>query len=171
MEQPADTKFEIGYVLFIDIVGYSTLRLNEQRNAIETLNHIVRETGEFRTADAPGKLVRLPTGDGMALVFYTTPEAPIECAIEISRALRGRSELKVRMGVHSGPVGNVVDVNERTNIAGAGITSLGASEATMFSKRGSPRSGSHRGWSHGHFIEADNFSEVDLSALQRPRDV
>jgi len=120
-ELASDTKFEIGHVLFIDIVGYSKLLLNEQRNLVEALNRIVRDTKEFQQADAEGKLVRLPTGDGMALVFYNAPEAPVECALEISRALKERSELQVRIGIHSGPVTSVVDVNERRNIAGAGI--------------------------------------------------
>jgi TolB-like protein/Tfp pilus assembly protein PilF len=116
-----DQKFEIGHILFIDIVGYSKLRLDEQRRLIEALNRGVRESREFQNADADGKLVRLPTGDGMALVFYNAPEAPVECALEIGRSLKQSSELAIRMGIHSGPVGNVVDVNDRRNIAGAGI--------------------------------------------------
>src|SRR6266576_2994543 len=120
-ELTSDAKFEIGHVLFIDIVGYSKLLLNEQRSLVEALNQIVRQTNEFQTAEAEGKLVRLPTGDGMALVFYNAPEAPVECALEIARALNDHSHLKVRMGVHSGPVSSVLDVNERRNIAGAGI--------------------------------------------------
>jgi len=120
-ELTSDSKFEIGHVLFIDIVGYSKLLLNEQRSRVEALNQIVRQTDEFQNADAEGKLVRLPTGDGMALVFYNTPEAPVECALEISRALKQHPELGVRMGIHSGPVSSVLDVNERRNIAGAGI--------------------------------------------------
>src|SRR6266576_3314689 len=120
-ELTSDAKFEIGHVLFIDIVGYSKLLLNEQRSLVEALNQIVRQTNEFQTAEAEGKLVRLPTGDGMVLVFYNAPEAPVECALEIARALNDHSHLKVRMGVHSGPVSSVLDVNERRNIAGAGI--------------------------------------------------
>src|SRR6266576_5890601 len=120
-ELTSDAKFEIGHVLFIDIVGYSKLLLNEQRSLVEALNQIVRQTNEFQTAEAEGKLVRLPTGDGMALVFYNAPEAPVECALEIARALNDHSHLKVRMGVHSGPVSSVLDVNERSNVAGAGI--------------------------------------------------
>jgi len=120
-EITSDAKFEIGHVLFIDIVGYSKLRLNEQRSMVEALNQIVRQTNEFQEADAEGELMRLPTGDGMALVFYNAPEAPVECALEIARALNQHSQLQVRMGVHSGPVSSVLDVNERTNIAGAGI--------------------------------------------------
>jgi TolB-like protein/Tfp pilus assembly protein PilF len=120
-ELTSDAKFEIGHVLFIDIVGYSKLLLNEQRSSVEALNQIVRQTNEFQIAEAEGKLVRLPTGDGMALVFYNAPEAPVECALEVARALNQHSQLRVRMGVHSGPVSSVLDVNERRNIAGAGI--------------------------------------------------
>jgi TolB-like protein/Tfp pilus assembly protein PilF len=120
-EPTSDNGFQIGHVLFLDIVGYSKLHLNEQRSRVEALNHLVRQTKEFQNADAEGKLVRLPTGDGMALVFYNAPEAPVECAVEIGRKLKQQTDLQVRMGIHSGPVSNVVDVNERRNIAGAGI--------------------------------------------------
>ena len=122
---PADTKsdlrLEIAHVLFIDIVGYSKLLINEQRESLEELNQVVRGTEAFRAAEAAGKLTRLPTGDGMALVFSTTPEAPVECALEISKALKSRPELRVRMGVHSGPISGITDVNDRSNIAGGGI--------------------------------------------------
>ena len=112
---------EIGHVLFIDIVGYSKLLIDEQRDYLHTLNEVVRRTDSFRAADAAGKLTRLPTGDGMALVFATTPDAPVSCAIEISNALRSHPELRVRMGIHSGPVSGITDVNDRSNVAGAGI--------------------------------------------------
>src|SRR5471032_3030655 len=112
---------EIAHVLFMDIVGYSKLLINEQRELLDALNQIVRGTDECRKADAAGRLIKIPTGDGMALVFYDSPEAPVECALEISRALKEHPELKLRMGVHSGPVSGVVDVNERANVAGAGI--------------------------------------------------
>jgi class 3 adenylate cyclase len=112
---------EIGHVLFIDIVGYSKLLIDEQRDYLHTLNEVVRRTDSFRTADAAGKLTRLPTGDGMALVFATTPDAPVSCALEISKALRSHPELQVRMGIHSGPVSGTTDVNDRSNVAGAGI--------------------------------------------------
>ena len=122
---PADTKsdlrLEIAHVLFIDIVGYSKLLINEQRESLEELNQVVRGTEAFRAAEAARKLTRLPTGDGMALVFSTTPEAPVECALEISKALKSRPELRVRMGVHSGPISGITDVNDRSNIAGGGI--------------------------------------------------
>ena len=112
---------EIGHVLFIDIVGYSKLLIDEQRDYLHTLNEVVRRTDSFRTADAAGKLIRLPTGDGMALVFATTPDAPVSCAMEITNALRSHPELRVRMGIHSGPVSGITDVNDRSNVAGAGI--------------------------------------------------
>ena len=112
---------EIGHVLFIDIVGYSKLLIDEQRDYLHTLNEVVRRTESFRAADAAGKLTHLPTGDGMALVFATTPDTPVSCALEISKALRSHPELQVRMGIHSGPVSGVVDVSGRSNIAGAGI--------------------------------------------------
>src|SRR5438876_778456 len=122
---PADTKsdlrLEIAHVLFIDIVGYSKLLINEQRESLEELNQVVRGTEAFRAAEAAEKLTRLPTGDGMALVFSTTPEAPVECALEISKALKSCPELRVRMGVHSGPISGITDVNDRSNIAGGGI--------------------------------------------------
>src|ERR1700730_13503613 len=112
---------EIGHVLFIDIVGYSRLLMNEQRALLDALNQIVRGTEEFRNAEAARRLIKIPTGDGMALVFYNSPEAPVECALEISRALKAHPELQLRMGVHSGPVSGIVDVDERGNVAGAGI--------------------------------------------------
>src|SRR3954468_22244286 len=119
--QSSDVKFEIGHVLFIDIVGYSKLLINEQSEQIQTLRETVRGTEQFRLAETQGKLMRLPTGDGGALVFRNSPEAPVLCALEISRALKNHPELRVRMGVHSGPVNAVTDLNEQANIAGAGI--------------------------------------------------
>src|SRR6476646_5637134 len=120
-EVSKEIELEIAYVLFIDIVGYSKLVTHEQRRLLELLNRIVREAEHFRAAEANGRLITVPTGDGMALVFYNTPEAPVECALEISSAAREHPELKLRMGVHSGPVSGVVDVSGRANIAGAGI--------------------------------------------------
>src|SRR5437773_6738880 len=117
----SDVKFEIGHVLFIDIVGYSKLLINEQSEQIQTLKQIVRGTEQFRLAEAEGKLVRLPTGDGGALVFRNSLEAPVLCALEISKELKNHPELQVRMGIHSGPVNEVTDLNEQANIAGAGI--------------------------------------------------
>ncbi len=118
---PVETEFEIGHVLFIDLVGYSKRLIDEQRELLNKLNSVVRETEVARTAEAAGKLTRIPTGDGMALVFRTSPEAPARCALEITKALREEPELQVRMGIHSGPVSDVTDVNERANVAGAGI--------------------------------------------------
>src|SRR6201981_3589116 len=117
----SELKFEIGHVLFIDIVGYSKLLITEQSDHLQTLKEIVRGTEQFKKADAEGKLLRLPTGDGGALVFRNSPEAPVMCALEISKALKSHPELKVRMGVHSGPVNEITDLNEHANIAGAGI--------------------------------------------------
>jgi TolB-like protein/Tfp pilus assembly protein PilF len=120
-EHSSEVKFEIGHVLFIDIVGYSKLLITEQSGQLQTLKEIVRETEQFRNAEVAGKLLRLPTGDGGALVFRTTPDAPVLCALEISKALKSHPELRVRMGIHSGPVNEISDLNEQANIAGAGI--------------------------------------------------
>jgi TolB-like protein/Tfp pilus assembly protein PilF len=120
-ESPLELKFDIGHVLFIDIVGYSKLLIAEQSNQIQTLREIVRGTEQFKKAEAEGKLLRLPTGDGGALVFRNTLEAPALCALEISKALKSHPELKVRMGIHSGPVNEITDLNEQANIAGVGI--------------------------------------------------
>ncbi len=116
-----EIQLEIAHVLFIDIVGYSKLLINEEHELLQELNQIVRTTEAFCAAEAVGKLIRLPTGDGMALAFASTPEAPVRCALEISKALKSHPELRVRMGIHSGPVSGLVDVNDRSNIAGAGI--------------------------------------------------
>jgi TolB-like protein/class 3 adenylate cyclase len=120
-EEKMKLRLEIAHVLFIDIVGYSKLRINQQSEILRDLNEIVSGTNQFREADAEGKLIRLPTGDGMALVFRTNPEAPAQCALEISQALRSHPNIQLRMGVHSGPVNEIADVNQRANIAGAGI--------------------------------------------------
>jgi TolB-like protein/class 3 adenylate cyclase/Tfp pilus assembly protein PilF len=116
-----EIQLEIGHVLFIDIVGYSKLFITEQSEQLQTLKEIVRATEQFRVAEAAGKLLRLPTGDGGALVFRTSPDAPVLCAIEIARALKDYPKLRVRMGIHSGPVNEISDLNEQANIAGAGI--------------------------------------------------
>src|SRR5262252_2667335 len=118
---PSELKFDIGHVLFIDIVGYSKLLLADQSNQMQTLREIVRGTEQFKKAEAEGKLLRLPTGDGGALVFRNSLEASVLCALEISKALKNYPELKVRMGIHSGPVNEITDLNEQANIAGVGI--------------------------------------------------
>jgi TolB-like protein/class 3 adenylate cyclase len=120
-EVKKEVQLEIGHVLFIDIVGYSKLSINDQHAAVEELNQFVRASEQFQRAEVAGRLLKIATGDGMALVFYTSPEAPAQCAVEISRALKARPRLQLRMGIHSGPVSGVVDVNERANVAGAGI--------------------------------------------------
>jgi TolB-like protein/class 3 adenylate cyclase len=112
---------EIAHVLFLDIVGYSKLSVNEQYARVEELNEIVRSSEQFRKTQAASRILKIPTGDGMALVFYKSPEESAQCVFEISRALKEHPRLQIRMGIHSGPVSGVVDVTERTNVAGAGI--------------------------------------------------
>jgi TolB-like protein/class 3 adenylate cyclase/Tfp pilus assembly protein PilF len=116
-----DLLLEIAHILLIDVVGYSKLLVNEEIELLQELNRIVRSTECFRAAERSGKLTRVPTGDGMALLFFRSPEEPAQCALEISEALKDHPHIKLRMGVHSGPVNQVTDVNDRTNIAGAGI--------------------------------------------------
>src|SRR5947208_15146984 len=122
---PAEVKkeiqLEIAHVLFIDIVGYSKLSINEQRAAVDELNQAVRTSEQFQNAEAAARLIKIPTGDGMALVFYKSPEEPVECALEISRALNDHPKIRLRMGVHSGPVSGVIDVNGQANLAGTGL--------------------------------------------------
>src|SRR6202163_2997721 len=118
MSSTSDVKFEIGHVLFIDIVGYSKLLITEQSEQIQKLKEIVRGTEQVRIAEAEGKLLRLPTGDGGALVFRNSPETPVLCALEIAKALKSHPELRVRMGIHSGPVNEITDLNAQANIAG-----------------------------------------------------
>jgi TolB-like protein/class 3 adenylate cyclase len=120
-EVKKEIQLEIAHVLFIDMVGYSKLLINEQRELLDTLNRVVPETEQFRSAEAAGKLIKIPTGDGMALVFYTSPEAPVRCATDLSRALKHHPRLRLRMGIHSGPVSGIVDVTGRANLAGAGL--------------------------------------------------
>src|SRR5882762_6936486 len=117
-EAKKEIELEIAHVLFIDIVGYSKLSINDQHAAVEELNQIVRASEQFQRAEAADRLLKIATGDGMALVFYISPEAPAQCAVEISRALNERPRLQLRMGIHSGPVSGVVDLNERANLAG-----------------------------------------------------
>src|SRR5947209_5390393 len=116
-----NAELEIAHVLFIDVVEYSRLLINEQSALLAELNQVVRTTPHFRTAEAAGKLIRIPVGDGMALVFFTSPEAPVQCALEICKALQEHPHIHLRMGIHSGPVDPVTDVNDRSNVAGAGM--------------------------------------------------
>ena len=120
-ESRRSDRLQIGHVLFMDLVGYSTLLLDDQRHYHEQLTEIVRGTEQVRSAKEAGKLIRLPVGDGMALVFFDSPEAPVRCAIEISKKLKEYPQLKLRMGIHSGPINEVRDVNDSANVAGAGI--------------------------------------------------
>jgi TolB-like protein/class 3 adenylate cyclase/Tfp pilus assembly protein PilF len=120
-EPAPDLQLEIAHLLLIDMVGYSKLLVNEQIELLQELKQLVRSTECFRAAEARGELIRVPTGDGMALVFFHSPEEPARCALEISRALQDHPKIRLRMGVHSGPVSRVIDVNEKTNIAGSGI--------------------------------------------------
>src|SRR5881392_829566 len=112
---------EIAHILFIDTVGYSKLSINDQRVVVDELTEVVRNSDQYQKAEATGRLIKIPAGDGMALVFYTSPEAPAQCAVEISRLLKKHPRLQLRMGVHSGPVSGVIDVTGRANLAGAGL--------------------------------------------------
>ena len=120
-EVKKEIQLEIAHILFIDIVGYSKLSINDQRAAIDELTQAVRTSEQFQNAEAAARLLKIPTGDGMALVFYKSPEEPVECALEISRALKDHPKIRLRMGVHSGPVSGVIDVNGQANLAGAGL--------------------------------------------------
>src|SRR3989442_6702812 len=116
-----EIELEIAHVLFIDIVGYSKLSINDQRAAINELTQAVRASAQFQKAEAGGRLLKIASGDGMALVFYKSPEEPAHCAVEISRALKEHPRLQLRMGVHSGPVSGVIDLNGQANLACAGL--------------------------------------------------
>src|SRR5436189_1184702 len=120
-EPAPDLQLEIAHLLLIDVVGYSKLLVNEQIELLQELKQIVRSTESFRAAEARNELIRVPTGDGMALLFFHNPEEPVRCAVEISKALQDHPHIQVRMGIHSGPVNRVKDVNDKTTLAGAGI--------------------------------------------------
>jgi len=120
-EAPTDSHLEIAHVLFIDIVGYSKLLIDQQTALVKELNEKVRNTEEFRAAEGAGKLIRIATGDGMALAFFTSPDAPVRCALQVTDVVRQSPRLQLRMGIHSGPVDKLADVNEQSNIAGSGI--------------------------------------------------
>jgi TolB-like protein/Tfp pilus assembly protein PilF len=151
-EVKKEIELEIAHVLFIDTIGYSKLLIDDQRELQQQLNQIVRGTEQFRAAEAAGKLVRLPTGDGMALVFFTSPAAPVQCALEISDALQSHSQLRLRMGINTGPVSGVADVNDKSNIAGAGINmaqrvmNIGDAGHILLSKRAAEDLVQYRQW-------------------------
>ena len=185
----SEVKLEIGHVLFIDIVGYSKLLINEQSEQIQTLKHIVRGTEQVRLAEAESKLLLLPTGDGGALVFRSTPEAPVLCALEISKALKNYPELHVRMGIHSGPVNEVSDLNEQANIAGAGINlaqrvmDCGDAGHILLSRRVADDLKHYPRWrpylheigecriKHGELLSLVNFCTEELGNPQRPQNI
>jgi class 3 adenylate cyclase len=149
-EVKKEIQLEIAHVLFIDIVGYSKRSINEQRAAIDELTQAVRTSEQFQNAEAGARLIKIPTGDGMALVFYKSPEEPVECALEISRALKEHRQL--RMGVHSGPVSGVIDVNGQANLAGAGLNmaqrvmDCGDDRHILLSKRVADDLGEYEHW-------------------------
>jgi len=189
IEAGENLKFEIGHVLFIDIVGYSKLLINEQSEQIDTLKKIVRGTEQFRNAEAEGKLLRLPTGDGGALVFRNNPEAPLLCAMEVSNELKRHPELHVRMGIHSGPVNEITDLNEQSNIAGAGINiaqrvmDCGDAGHILLSKHVAEDLKHYARWrpylhdigeckvKHGEIISLVNFYTAELGNPQRPQNI
>jgi len=178
---------KIAHVLFIDIVAYSKMATDDQRAAVEKLNQIVQSTDEFRKAESENRLLKIATGDGMALIFYDSPEDPVECALEISRALKEHPELRLRMGVHSGPVSGVVDVNGRANVAGAGINiaqrvmDCGDSGHILLSKRVAEDLEQFKHWrphlyhlgecevKHGEKIEVVNLFTAELGNSERPK--
>src|SRR5437588_2814637 len=170
-ELKSDLQLEIGHVLFMDVVGYSQLLINDQSEILQQLNEIVRDTPHFREAEAAGKLIRLPTGDGMALVFFNNPEAPAQCALEISRALKDHPQIAVRMGVHSGPVNSVSDVNDRSNVTGAGINmaqrvmDCGDAGHILLSKRLADDLAQYRHW-QPHLHELREFTVKHGVSLQ-----
>src|SRR5215831_9477708 len=182
-----DVRLEIGHVLLVDIVGYSKLLITEQRERLQTLNEIVRNTAQFRASDSRGMLVRIPTGDGMALIFRDTVEAPLRCAVEISQGVKIHPEIQLRMGIHSGPVSEVRDVNERTNIAGAGIDiaqrvmDCGDAGHILISKHVAEDLAPHPRWNrylhelgecevkHGMHVSVVNFYDDQLGNATPPR--
>src|ERR1700730_9116742 len=186
-EVKKEIQLEIAHVLFIDIVAYSKMTTDDQRAAVEKLNQIVQTTDEFRKAGSDNQLIKLTTGDGMALIFYHSPEDPVECALEISRAIKEQhSNLRLRMGVHSGPVSGVVDVNDRANVAGAGINmeqrvmDCGDAGHILLSKRVADDLEQFKHWrphlyhigeyevKHGEKIEIVNLFTAELGNRQLP---
>jgi len=185
-ELEPDLQLEIAHVLFVDIVGYSRLLINEQRESLRELNHIFRNTDAFRVADAAQKLICLPTGDGIALAFTTTPDAPVRCAIQAGKSLLEHPQLKVRMGVHSGPVSGTTDVNDRSNVTGAGINTAqrvmdcGDAGHILLSKRVAEDLAQYRHWQpylhdlgecqvkHGEVISLVNLYNDEVGNPQMP---
>src|SRR5205809_7769892 len=147
-----DADLAIAHVLFIDIVAYSKLAIDQQKEVVQQLNRYVRDSEQVRRADTAGKLIRIPTGDGVALAFFTSPDAPVRCAIEVSKAVRNSSALQLRMGIHSGPVDQLSDVNERSNLAGTGINmaqrimNCGDAGHILLSQRVADDLGQYRQW-------------------------
>jgi TolB-like protein/Tfp pilus assembly protein PilF len=187
-EVKKEIALEIAHVLFIDIVAYSKMATDDQRAAVEKLNQIVQSTDEFRKAESEGRLLKLATGDGIALIFYHSPEDPVECALEISRALKEQHlNLRLRMGVHSGPVSGVVDVNDRANVAGAGINTAqrvmdcGDAGHILLSKRVAEDLEQFKHWrphlyhigecevKHGDKIDIVNLFTAELGNSERPK--
>src|ERR1700731_3786049 len=186
-EQSSEVKFEIGHVLFIDIVGYSKLLITEQSEQIQKLKEIVRGTEQVRLSEAEGKLLRLPTGDGGALVFRTSPEAPVLCALEIATELKKHPELRVRMGIHSGPVNEIADLNAQANIAGAGINTAqrvmdcGDAGHILLSQRVAGDLEHYPRWKpylhqlgecevkHGHRVSLVNFYDGEIGNREAPQ--
>src|SRR5678815_256027 len=187
-EVKKEIALEIAHVLFIDIVAYSKMASDDQRAAIEKLNQIVQSTDEFRKEESENRLLKLATGDGMALIFYHSPEDPVECALQISRAIKEQhSNLRVRMGVHSGPVSGMVDVNGRANVAGAGINTAqrvmdcGDAGHILLSKRVAEDLEQFKHWrphlyhigecevKHGEKIEIVNLFTAELGNSEKPK--
>src|SRR5213082_2489169 len=187
-EVKKEIQLEIAHVLFMDIVAYSKMSMDDQRAGIEKLNQVVQSTDEFRKAENENRLLKLATGDGMALIFYHSPEDPVECALEISRALKEQHpELRLRMGVNSGPVSGVVDVNGRANVAGAGINmaqrvmDCGDAGHILLSKRVAEDLQQFKHWrphlyhlgecevKHGEKIDIVNLFTAELGNSERPK--
>ena len=185
-EEEHDLRPEIAHVLTIDVVGYSKLLVNEQVDLLRELSQVVRKTACFQTAEAEGKLIRLPTGDGMCLLFFRSPEEPLQCALEISQSLQSHPHIRVRMGAHSGPVNQVEDVNDRLNVAGAGINiaqrvlDCGDAGHILLSKRLADDLAEYGHWrpylhdlgecvvKHGLKIQLVNFHKGSFGNPQRP---
>jgi TolB-like protein/class 3 adenylate cyclase len=185
-ELEPDLQLEIAHVLFVDIVGYSKLLINEQRESLRELNQVFRNTDAFRVAEAAEKLICLPTGDGMALAFTSTPDAPVRCALQASKGLLDHPELKIRMGVHSGPVSGMTDLNERSNVTGAAINiaqrvmDCGDAGHILLSKRVAEDLAQYRHWQaylhdlgecevkHGEVISLVNLYNDEVGNPERP---